>query len=50
MIDSNETKKEVNIYFDDTGEDLQKIIDNLLLEIYMCNCNKINCNVEAFGV
>lgn len=49
MFNNNEKKKQINIYFDDTGEDLQKIIDNLLLEIYMSNCNKINCNKEAFG-
>lgn len=50
MVNNNEIKKEINIYFDDTGEDLQKIIDNLLLEIYMSNCNKVNCNMEAFRV
>jgi len=50
MIDNVETNKEINIYFDVSGEDLQRIIDNLLLEIYMSNCDKVNCNIEAFGV
>ena len=48
--DNNEVKKEINIYFDETGEDLQKIVDNLLLEIYKNKFYKINCAKEAFGV
>lgn len=49
-IDENkEAKKEINIFFDDTGEDLQNIVDNLLFEIYKKNFSKV-CNTEAFGV
>lgn len=46
---NNEVKKEINIFFDDKGDDLQDIIDNLLIEIYNTNFSS-NCIVESFGV
>lgn len=47
--ENNKINKEINIFFDDTGEDLQKIVDNLLLEIYTKKISKV-CNTQIFGV
>ena len=44
-----EVKKEINIFFDDKGEDLQSIIDNLLLELYKTKLSS-NCKIGTFGV
>lgn len=50
QVDENlEVKKEINIFFDDKGEDLQSIIDNLLLELYKTKLS-YNCKIGTFGV
>lgn len=50
QVDENkEIKKEINIFFDENGDDLQSIIDNLLLEIYK-EKTMYNCNMIPFGV
>ena len=43
--DEDVIRNEINIYFNDDGDDLQKIIDNLLLELYKKEFNKINCKI-----